>query len=100
MSDYSGELAYCGHSMTAVRECGQCLAEARAEVERLREALLRLTKRHDGMRIEYAFLEAAVLEGQLEAAQYTARKIAMARTERIINGLNPPATLDEGEKGG
>ena len=37
----SGELAYCGHSMTAVRECGPCLAEARAEVERLREALER-----------------------------------------------------------
>ena len=36
------ELAYCGHPMTAPRECGQCLAEARAEVERLREALTRI----------------------------------------------------------
>jgi len=32
------ELAYCGHPMTAPRECGQCLAEARAEVERLEAA--------------------------------------------------------------
>jgi hypothetical protein len=32
----SGGLAYCGHPMTAPRECGMCLAEARAEVGRLR----------------------------------------------------------------
>ena len=83
----------------AIVDCPLCKAER--QLAEAREALLRLTKRHDGMLIEYAFLEAAVLEGQLEAAQYTARKIAMARTERIINGLNPPATLGEGEgKGG
>ena len=32
----SAQLAHCGHPMTAPRECGQCLAEARAKVERLK----------------------------------------------------------------
>ena len=31
--------AYCGHPMTAPRECGVCLAQSRAEVEQLRMQL-------------------------------------------------------------
>ena len=62
MSDYSGELAYCGHPMTSPRECGQCLAGARAEVERQSKAMVILDEQVGKYQVEVERLREALIK--------------------------------------
>ena len=101
----SGELAYCGHSMTAVRECGQCLAEARAEVERQSKAMVILDEQVGKYQVEVerwkehyqTAQEAWVAEIKLRQAaerQFVEARAALGRIASM--GLDCPAGMDEG----